>query len=349
VVIATYNYGRYLAGAIDSVLTQTYQDYEIIVVDDGSYDHTREVIKPFLADRRIEYCVTDHVGQPRAKNAGIRLARGPLIAILDADDIWLPSKLERQVALFDADAQLGVAYTRRLLIDEEGRHLPYTQPPLHRGDVLDAIFRDNFICHSSVLVRSEVFDRVGLFDESIPMAIDYDLWLRVALHFRFDYVDEPLVKYRTGHANLSQREEERLGIARQIMRRFLDEYGGRERVAPAVVRQSWAETYFHTGYHAQRRSRLAAIPWYLRAIAQSPSHGDPWRGLISIALPRAVYSYLRGAAGRAGRTPLLGHPGPRVCSRPLNPVSAGSGLDGLHPTSTTSDTPASCTYKSATP
>jgi glycosyltransferase involved in cell wall biosynthesis len=293
VVVATYNYGRYLRGAVDSVLAQTFRDHEIIIVDDGSDDDTAEVIQPYLADARIRYLRTDHLGQPRAKNAGIRLARAPLIAILDADDLWLPAKLERQVALFRADSELGVVYTRRHRIDPDGRGLPYVQPVLYRGDVLEEMFRNNFICHSSVMIRRAVLDRVGLFDESIPLAIDFDLWLRAALHFRFDYVDEPLVKYRTGHANLSRREEERLGIAMGMMRRFLDERGGRARIRPSMIRRAWGEIYCHMGMVVQERSRPAALSWYLRALAQDPAFGETWWALLTLAIPLRVRSVLR--------------------------------------------------------
>src|SRR5262249_50775349 len=181
VVIATYNYGRYLAGALDSVLGQTFADLEVIVVDDGSSDDTAHVVSPYLLDPRVAYHRLDHRGQPAAKNFGIRLAHAPLIAFLDADDLWVPTKHEKQLALFESDAALGVVYSRRLLIDAEGRQLAYRQPVLYRGRVLEPMFRDNFVCFSSVVLRRAVFDEVGLFDEQLPLAIDYDLWLRVAL------------------------------------------------------------------------------------------------------------------------------------------------------------------------
>src|SRR5262249_54205625 len=107
VVVATYNYGRFLAGALNSALSQTLTNLEIIVVDDGSTDETSEVIRPYLNEPRIKYERTEHVGQPAAKNHGIRLSRAPLVAFLDADDLWLPRKLERQAALFQADPELG--------------------------------------------------------------------------------------------------------------------------------------------------------------------------------------------------------------------------------------------------
>jgi glycosyltransferase involved in cell wall biosynthesis len=298
VVIATYNYGRYLALALDSALGQTFTDLEIIVVDDGSTDETSEVIRPYLRLPRVRYYRTNHVGQPAAKNVGIRLALAPLVAFLDADDLWLPAKLERQLPRFRCDPRLGVLYSRRLLIDEDGRELEGHQPQLHRGWVLEPMFLDNFVCFSSAIVRRAVFDTVGMFDETLALAIDYDLWLRVALHYPFDYVDEPLVQYRTGHANLSRRVEERLATVNTIMERFLDKHGGRGVLDPGVVRRARAETCCHLALARRQRSRLAALPWYVRALALWPGYGRAWRGLASLPLPETVRRWLRRALGR---------------------------------------------------
>jgi len=295
VVIATYNYGRYLAGALDSVLAQTFTDWEAIVVDDGSTDETPEVVERFLHDRRVRYHRIDHAGQPATKNTGIRLTTAPLVAFLDADDRWLPAKVERQVALFNADPDLGVAYTKRIWMGPEGELLVKEHPPLHRGHVLTPMFKDNFVTFSSSMVRRAVLDDVGLFDERIPLAIDYDLWLRVARRYRFDYVDEPLVMYRTGHANLSQRGEERLFIALEIMGRFLDENGGRSEFHPAWVRRSYAETYLHIGQAKARRSRLAGFPWHVRALATMPTCWEAWKGLACLFMPSAIWRAARKA------------------------------------------------------
>src|SRR5262245_43125115 len=124
VVMANFNYARYLRAAIDSVLNQTLRDLELIVVDDGSTDDSRSIIESYLADSRVRFAPVNHLGQPGAKNTGIELARAPLIAFLDADDIWHLDKLEKQVALFDRDSTLGVVYSRRVLIDEKDNELP---------------------------------------------------------------------------------------------------------------------------------------------------------------------------------------------------------------------------------
>jgi hypothetical protein len=184
------------------------------------------------------------------------------------------------------------------MIDEHGRRLEYQQPPLYRGNVLNRIFHRNFVCNSSALVRRAVFDHVGLHSEDLGLAVDYDLWLRVARAYRFDYVDEPLVLYRTGHANLSSRWEQRLLTVDHIMRRFLDEHGGRALVDPDVVRRARAELYFHIGLARRRRTRLRALPYYVRSLALCPGNLQVWRSLASLPLPERVRRWLRRALGK---------------------------------------------------
>jgi glycosyltransferase involved in cell wall biosynthesis len=298
VTMAAYNYGHFLGAAVKSVLAQTFGDFELIVVNDGSTDDTADVIGPYLADRRVRYYRTRHQGLGPAKNLGVRFARAPLVAFLDADDVWLPHKLERQLELHRADPGLGVIYTRRLLIDEQGRQIRYEQPVLHRGHVLAEMFQRNFVCYSSALVRRSALETAGMFDEALPLAIDYDLWLRMAALYRFDYVDEPLVKYRTGHASLSSRVEERYLTAHRIMKRFLDERGGRALLNAGVIRRARAELFFQIAVARRGRSRLGALPWHLRALALAPGCGQFWRGLVSLAFPERVRRWLRRALGR---------------------------------------------------
>jgi glycosyltransferase involved in cell wall biosynthesis len=307
VIVTSYNYGRFLPEAMDSVLAQTLRDLEVIVIDDGSTDDTAAVTQRYLGDPRIRYHRTDHLGQPKAKNTGIRLTRAGLIAFLDADDAWMPTKLEKQVALFQNRPEVGVVYSRRLMMDEAGRDMPYRQPTLYRGEVLGAMFRRPFVCFSSCMVRRSVFDDVGLFDESIPMSIDYDLWMRAAMRYRFDYVDEPLVKYRTGHANLSQRELERTRIARFIVRRFLDERGGRARVDAALVRDALAELACDMAYAAlEKGQKGTSLLEYARSLTYRPLGAKAWRGVCTCWWPEALRTRIRSLVHR-----LRGHEAPR--------------------------------------
>jgi len=287
VIVATRDYGRFLAETLQSVFDQTFADWELIVVDDGSRDHTPEVVASVSGDPRVRIIRTDGLGQSRAKNLGIGLARAPLLAFLDGDDVWLPTKLEKQVRRFDADPATGVVYSRRHLIDEAGLSLPAREIPFHRGRIFNEILLTNFVTFSSVVVRREVFTEVGTFDERLDLAIDYDLWLRVAPHWEFDYVDEPLVKYRTGHGNLSKRIGERLTSVLSIMRRCL----GRRGMTPpaAIEREAWGSTCRTMGYVERASGSLSALYWYIRAAWHDGRWPVTLHSLLAVIVKRLPY------------------------------------------------------------
>lgn len=295
VITPTYNYGRYLAATIESVLAQTFTNWEMIVVDDGSTDDTPRVIAPYLADPRIRYHKGERLGPSGARNVAVGLSRAPLIAFLDADDLWSPTKLAQQLPLIEADSRVGVVYSRRQLMNADGELLEMAQPRMFRGDVFSQLFRNNFLCFSTVVARRELFDRVGGFG-NVPLAVDYDLLLRMAAQCRFDYVDEPLVRYRTGHANLSQRAEERLRVALSIMDRTVACH--RARLDPRVVRQAYAETHASLGLVCRERSRMAALVEYGRAIRAFPGRAATWKELASLLLPEGARRLARRALGR---------------------------------------------------
>jgi glycosyltransferase involved in cell wall biosynthesis len=267
VVMASKNYARYLPEAIDSVRVQTFADWELVIVDDGSTDDTPLAVKPFLADPRIRCVRSDKLGQIRAKNLGVSLSRAPFIAFLDADDVWLPAKLEKQLARFRSNPETGVVYTLRSLIDGDGNPLPtrsVATPP--RGRVFDRLFVQNFVCFSSAVVRREVLGHVGLLDSQWDLAIDYDLWLRVAKHYSFDFVEEQLVRYRTGHGNLSSKLGDRVDIALSIMHRAETRYGAADESPPRQIAEGYASTCRTLAYVMRGSEPLTAARWYLRAL-----------------------------------------------------------------------------------
>ena len=237
VAMAAKNYARFLPEAVESVVAQTFSDWELVIVDDGSTDDTPRAVRPFLADRRVRYLRSDTLGVSRAKNLAIDLSRGPLVALLDADDAWERTKLEKQLALFAAKPDVDVVFCHRTLIDENSNRLPPRELPAAppRGDVFPHIFAQNFVCFSSAVVKREVFAHIGRFDAEWDTSVDYDLWLRVAKFHRFDYVDEPLVRYRTGHGNISKRLRDRVDTAMSVMRRAETRYGVAADVPPAAA------------------------------------------------------------------------------------------------------------------
>ncbi len=198
VVIPTYNRAELLAETILSALEQTWDDREIIVVDDGSTDRTSEAVKAF--QDRIIYIRQPNSGPAKARNAGIRLAKGKYIAFLDSDDLWLPEKLELQCRLLEQDPSIGVVFTDVMWFSNGQVVISSLKEryQLHSGQIFERLLFDNWIATSSVLVRRECLEQVGGFDEDpqIMYVEDWNLWTRLARQYQFALVDKVLVKRR---------------------------------------------------------------------------------------------------------------------------------------------------------
>jgi len=195
VVIPTFNRGAIVVRAIRSVLGQTCQDWELIVVDDDSTDGTEQAVKG-LSDNRIKYIRHDrNRGADAARNTGIRYAQGEYVAFLDSDDEWPPEKLQKELEVFrSSDPAVGLVYTGKMILDETGRVLEIRMAT-KSGWVYDALLDSNFIGSSSlVTVKKQALERVGGFDETLVSHQDWDLCLRVARVFRIASVPNCLVK-----------------------------------------------------------------------------------------------------------------------------------------------------------
>lgn len=301
VVMAAKNYARFLPAAVESVRAQSFADWELLIIDDGSSDHTPDAVRSFLADRRVRYFRSDRLGQPRAKDLGIGLSRGEFVAFLDADDVWLPTKLEKQLAIFRTKPEVGVVFCRRSLIDEAGRPLAAARvtenPP--SGRVLGAMFVQNFVCFSSAVVRREVFAHVGAFDPQWDLAIDYDLWLRMARHHQFDSVEEELVLYRTGHGNLSKRLSDRVATAMSIMHRAETRYDVADEVPGDVIAEGYASTCRTIGYTMRPSEPATAVRWYWQALRRPTRRLLSAKGLVASALAMLRRKRVPGSAENA--------------------------------------------------
>jgi glycosyltransferase involved in cell wall biosynthesis len=194
IVVAAYNPGSLLALTLDSIVAQTYDDWECVVVDDGS-DEPLEWVP--AVDPRIRLLQQPNAGVGAARNRGIASTRGPLIAFCDQDDEWLPTKLERQVAAFSSG---GLCYTGFERVDLAGLRLGdgYRGP---RG--YEELLTGNGICASTVMIRRRVLD--GGFDNRLPLGLGWDLWLRIAREHPIVPVDEVLARYRE-HPNQATRD-----------------------------------------------------------------------------------------------------------------------------------------------
>lgn len=208
VVIATYNRASFLVEAIESVLSQSFTEYEILVADDGSTDDTVDRLARY--GTRIRHIRLDHSGRPSvARNRALAVARGELIAFLDDDDVWQPEKLERQVHLLVNQPDLGMVYSDLRFLREDGTRSDTILQPhqQRRGNLFDDLLADCFIHPSTAVVRKCLGDEVGWFDEDLECIEDFDLWLRLAYRSRIGLLNEPLVLIRRHDAGISTTRE----------------------------------------------------------------------------------------------------------------------------------------------
>lgn len=199
VIIPTYNRSWCLSEAIDSVLSQTYHNTELIVVDDGSTDETPALLARY--GNRLRCLRQTNRGVSAARNHGIQAADGVLIALLDSDDTWQPDKLARQVDFFDRQPAAKICQTEETWIRRGVRVNPKRRHRKPSGWIFEASLALCLVSPSAVMMRRELLEEMGGFDESLPACEDYDLWLRVSLRYPIHLIDDALVVKRGGHGD----------------------------------------------------------------------------------------------------------------------------------------------------
>jgi glycosyltransferase involved in cell wall biosynthesis len=223
VIIPTCNRAKLLPVAVRSVLNQTFSDLELIIVDDASDESVDDVVRSFQDQRVRSIRHERRKGGAAARNTGIRNSTGELVAFLDDDDEWYPEKLARQVSLLLASShEIGAVYTGYEAVDGDTGKMFGRQVPSHRGNLSSLLLQANCIgTTSSVLLRRECFDLVGMFDESLPSFQDYDLWIRLSQVYQFDYISECLLKYHLHSIKIWTNPE----AIRRGLDILLDKYG----------------------------------------------------------------------------------------------------------------------------
>ena len=237
VITPTFNCAAYLERALQSVFAQTYTDYEVIVVNDGSTDDTGEIIARW--HDRVRYLYQPNRGLPAARNVAVAISGGEFLAYLDADDMWLPDKLRQQVAYMDAHPECGLVHTDQMLIDENDRQV---FPDWYRqgkdseaqGFCLMELLRNCCIQVPTVLERRVCFDRVGGFDERFRRVEDYLHWLRVVLEgYAVGYIDSQLAMYRLREGSLTGNRAAMIEATIEMFRVLVEEHSLFERVPEA--------------------------------------------------------------------------------------------------------------------
>ena len=199
VIIPTYNRGWTLRTALDSVLAQTYRDFELIVVDDGSTDDTTEILASYDPDLKV--LRQANAGVSAARNTGVHSAKGALIAFLDSDDCWLPDKLGTQVDFFNSHPEAMICQTEEIWIRNGKRVNPKKVHQKPSGHIFNASLALCLVSPSAVMLRKALFDEIGVFDETLPACEDYDLWLRINAQYPIYLIDQPLIVKRGGHSD----------------------------------------------------------------------------------------------------------------------------------------------------
>jgi len=311
VVIPAYNCALYVAEAVESALGQTFEPHEVIVVDDGSTDGTRAALAAY--ETRIRYVHQANQGAAAARNRGLLEARGDLIAFLDADDVWLPEKLEWQVRAMAALPDCGLVYTdglaigirgapsgtlvsrrARTWIDEHGTAWPH----LACGDLTPVLWFENCICSSSsVMVRRRCLDETGGFDPALVIAEDYDVWIKIGLRHPIAMVDRDLFRYRWREGSLlgpaSERDLRCREGALAVIERHLAAAPGT--LLPLIDRHM-ARDYWYCARSQFENDRFSeARPMFRGSLRHDPWFLPPVAFLAASLLGRPIVHAARGA------------------------------------------------------
>jgi glycosyltransferase involved in cell wall biosynthesis len=242
-VIPAYNCEKYIGGAIESILSQDYEPVEVVVADDGSTDGTRDIVSSF--GKRVELVECIHGGPSAARNAGIAAAKGDLIAFLDADDLWKPGKLSYQVPLFE-DPQVGFVYSNFDYIDAQGKLIRTRLGRWHKGNIFREIMKYGLAWTGTVIVRRSVFEHLGGFDESMPVAEDWDMWLRISAYYEADYDIRTLSSYRMHEESLLGRLDFIDWMVHSLKKNF-EAHGKHAGISRTEYRRILAHYYYRLG------------------------------------------------------------------------------------------------------
>jgi glycosyltransferase involved in cell wall biosynthesis len=268
VIVPTYNRSALTVQAVRSVLDQTFQDFEVLVVDDGSTDDTRARLEDLAArDARVRPIFQPNRGRSRARNVAIDRAAGEFIAFLDSDDLFLPDKLRTHVALLRSDAGAAMVYTAARGIDSRGEFNGHLYPAPIEGDIYfsTVFFVPVTICLPTVVVRADVLRQAGGFDESMHRFEDVDLWRRITRNHRVRAIATPTVLVRTHDNNQMEHPDAVLAALDYYVHKVLreDHSRGERRLRTAAAR-----LYRHYGYAVRKHPKWTGLhePFFRRSL-----------------------------------------------------------------------------------
>ncbi|MHC4527215.1 MAG: glycosyltransferase [Planctomycetota bacterium] len=263
VCIPTFNRKDYLRQALDSVAAQTYNDYELIVLDDGSTDGTQEMIRS--CGGHVRYYWQANCGEALTRNRLIELARGQFITFLDSDDLLLPDAVERMAKVMEAQSGKVVVYGPYIRIDEDGGVCGRCKRKLYSGHVTKYLFQDVFVHSCGSMFPKTLLEETGGFNGSLPVSGDYDLWLRLSLKCPFVALSEPTFKRRRHRGNLSCTSSSNQIVELNMLERFYNEKGGNTVVPHRIAMRRLSREEYRVGKYFLREGDFGAADRYFAA------------------------------------------------------------------------------------
>ena len=204
IIVPTFNRSHFLSTTLNSILNQKYQNFELIVVDDGSTDNTPEILKKY--NNKLTIIRQENKGVSSARNLGITKAKGEYIAFCDSDDLWLPQKLNHQIKFFKTNPQAILCYTGEIWLRNGVRVNQCKHHKKSTGWLFEKCLKLCIVSPSSVMMHNTFFKNIGTFDETLPACEDYDLWLRGALKYKYYFIEKPLIQKQGGHIDQLSRK-----------------------------------------------------------------------------------------------------------------------------------------------
>lgn len=284
VITPTYNRESFLPEAIDGVLAQTFGDFELIVVDDGSTDKSWEILAAYEEkDNRIRTFRQENQGQSVARNRALAEARGKFICFLDSDNYWPAEKLQQQITLFDEHPSVDVIYGDIITVDENGREQTRQNMTRYSGHIAKWMLRDNCVSMNTAMARRECFDQMGGMSGQRRVADDYDLWLKFSARYQFLYVPEFWACYRVMDDQISSDKTARFDSNEAIIHHFRNTYP--DAVTEREFDAGFAVFYVRKArYLASVGRKREAFGELSKALGYRPFGKVVWRGVAAVAL-----------------------------------------------------------------
>ena len=269
IITPVYNGQDFLERSIKSVLAQTYENWELLLIDDGSSDNSVQIIENYLEDNRIKLLRNEsNSGIPTTRNKGIENSTGEFIALLDQDDEWLPHKLEKQVSRFlEIDDSFGLIYSNVEVRTDQGilsDQKKEIEPEVSIQSNLELMLSRNLITSPTAMVKRKALEEVGLFDESIRWGgDDYDLWIRIAHKFKFDYIDEVLCIRHEHQQNYSADKKRMMLKTIDLGEKYVKQFG----LEPSLSRKLKSNHYYRYGIESIKKLRvLSGLSYVIKSL-----------------------------------------------------------------------------------